>query len=64
MGKAACPTGVVIEIMKASGGFGTRWMADLINNIVKDTIYSKSLKSSSFDVSNSCLTCSIDMMSW
>ena len=22
--------------MKASGGFGTRWMTDLINNIVKD----------------------------
>ena len=22
--------------MKASGGFGTRWMTDLINNIVKE----------------------------
>ena len=28
------PTGVVSEMMKASGGFGTRWMTDLINNIV------------------------------
>ena len=23
-------------MMKASGGFGTRWMTDLINNIVKE----------------------------
>ena len=30
------PTGVVREMMKASGGFGTRWMTDLINNIVKE----------------------------
>ena len=22
--------------MKASGGFGTRWMTDLINNVVKE----------------------------
>ena len=36
IGKAAGPTGVVSEMMKASGGFGTRWMTDLINNIVKD----------------------------
>ena len=35
MGKAAGPTGVVSEMMKTSGGFGTRWMTDLINNIVK-----------------------------
>ena len=35
MGKAS-PTGVVSEMMKASGGFGTRWMTDLINNIVKE----------------------------
>ena len=35
MGKAASPTGVVIEMMKASGGFGTRWMTDRINIIVK-----------------------------
>ena len=35
IGKAAGPTGVVSEMMKASGGFGTRWMAHLINNIVK-----------------------------
>ena len=37
IGKAAGPTGVVSEmmIMKAAGGFGSRWMIDLINNIVK-----------------------------
>ena len=36
MGKSAGPTGVVSEMMKASGGFGSRWMTDLINNIVKE----------------------------
>ena len=33
MGKAAASTGV---IMKVSDSFGTRWMTDLTNNIVKD----------------------------
>ena len=37
MGKAAGPTGVVSEMMKAAGGFGSRWMTDLINNIVKES---------------------------
>ena len=32
----AGPTGVVNEMIKVSGGFGTRWMTDLINNIVKE----------------------------
>ena len=36
IGKAAGPTGVVSEMMKAVGGFGSRWMTDLINNIVKE----------------------------
>ena len=36
MGKTAGPTGVVSEIMKAAGGFGSRWMTDLINKIVKE----------------------------
>ena len=36
MGKAAGPTGVVSEMMQALGGFGSRWMTDLINNIVKE----------------------------
>ena len=36
MGKAPGPTGVVSEMMKASGGFGSRWMTDLINDIVKE----------------------------
>ena len=36
MVKSAGHTGVVNEMMKASGGFGTRWMTDLINNIVKE----------------------------
>ena len=34
--KAAGPTGVMSEMMKAAGGFGSRWMTDLINNIVKE----------------------------
>ena len=36
IGKAAGLTGVVSEMMNPSGGFGTRWMTDLINNIVKE----------------------------
>ena len=36
MGKAAGPTGVVSEMMKAVGGFVSRWMIDLINTIVKE----------------------------
>ena len=36
MGKAAGPIGVVSEMMMAAGGFGSRWMTDLINNIVKE----------------------------
>ena len=36
IGKAAGPAGVVGEMMKAAGGFGSRWMTDLINNIVKE----------------------------
>ena len=36
IGKAAGPTGVVSEMMKAAGGFGSRWTTDLINNIVKE----------------------------
>ena len=33
---AANPTGVVTEMMKASGSFGLMWMTDLINNTVKE----------------------------
>ena len=36
MGKAAGRTGVVSEMMKDAGGFGSRWMTDLINNIIKE----------------------------
>ena len=36
MGKSAGPTSVGNEMMKASGGFSTRWMTDLINNIVNE----------------------------
>ena len=32
--KAAGPTGVVSEMMTESGDFGSRWMTDLINNII------------------------------
>ena len=31
-GEASGPTGEVSETMKASGGFGTRWMTDLITH--------------------------------
>ena len=36
IGKAAGPTGVVSEMKKETGGFGSRWITDLINNIVKE----------------------------
>ena len=36
MMKAAGHTGVVSEMMKAAGDFDSRWMPDLINNIVKE----------------------------
>ena len=36
IGKAAGPTGVVNEMIKVAGGFGSRWMTDLVNNIVKE----------------------------
>ena len=36
IGNVAGPTGVVSEMMKAAGGYGSRWMTDLINNIVKE----------------------------
>ena len=36
MVKAAGPTGLVIEMMKASCGFSSRWMTDLINNIIEE----------------------------
>ena len=36
MGKAAGPTGVVSKMMKEFGGVTSRWITDLINNIVKE----------------------------
>ena len=36
IGRAAGPTGVLGEMIKASGGFGTRWISDLSDNIVKE----------------------------
>ena len=36
MRKAAGLNGIVSEMMKPSGGFGSRWMTDLSNNIVKE----------------------------
>ena len=36
IGKATGPTGVVSVMIKAASGFGSRWMTDLINNIVKE----------------------------
>ena len=37
IGKAAGITGVVSEMMKALGGFGTSWITDLVNNIVEES---------------------------
>ena len=34
--KNSWSTNVVSEMKKASGGFGTRWMTDLINNNIKE----------------------------
>ena len=34
--KSAGPTSVVSEMMKAAGDFGSKWMTDLIDNIVKE----------------------------
>ena len=31
IGKSDGPTGVVSEMIKETGGFGSRWMTDLIN---------------------------------
>ena len=39
MGKAAGPTGVVSEMMKAAGGFGSRWMTDLITTLSKKAVF-------------------------
>ena len=36
IGKAAGLTGMVSEMLKVAGGFGSRWMTDLINNIGKE----------------------------
>ena len=36
MEKQLVLTGVVSEMLKAAGGFGSRWMTDLINNIDKE----------------------------
>ena len=40
MGKAAGPTGVVSEMMKAAGGFGSRWMTDPILEHCQRRLYS------------------------
>ena len=39
IGKATGPTGVVSETMKASGGFGTRWMTDSLNRLSKKAVF-------------------------
>ena len=39
IGKAAGPTGVVSEMMKAAGGFGSRWMTDLITTLLKKAVF-------------------------
>ena len=39
IGKAAGPTSVVNEMMKASGGFGTRWMTDLITTLSNKAVF-------------------------
>ena len=36
LGKAAGPSGVVADILKAAGKDGTRWMTELCNAVVRD----------------------------
>ena len=37
--KAAGPTSEVNEMMKGSGGFGTRWMTDLITTLSRKDVF-------------------------
>ena len=46
IGKAAGPTGVVSEMIKAAGGFVSRWMTDLISKIVKECCIPDDLRKS------------------
>ena len=39
MGKAADPTDVVGGMITGSGGFGTRWMIDLITTLSKKAVF-------------------------
>ena len=39
VGKAAGPSGVVTEMLKASGKVGARWVADFCNSIVTEGKY-------------------------
>ena len=39
IGKAAGPTGVVCDMMKASGDFDTTWMTDLITALSKMAVF-------------------------
>ena len=60
IGKAAGPTGVVSEMMQASGGFGTRWMTDLINLCNEGCIlddWKKSILVSVYKVKGDPLVC-------
>ena len=36
LGKAAGPSGVVSDMLKASGSDGVRWVTDLCNAVVRD----------------------------
>ena len=36
LGKAAGPSGVVADMLKAAGDNGTRWMTELCNAVVRD----------------------------
>ena len=36
LGKAAGPSGVVADMLKAAGDDGTRWMTELCNAVVRD----------------------------
>ena len=37
LGKAAGPSGVVADMLKAAGDNGTRWMTELCNAVVRDS---------------------------
>ena len=56
IGKAAGPTGVVSEMMKAAGGFGSRWMTiHSLTNRAPPPTFNTSITTTPKDIAN-CFT--------